>query len=505
MGIYRAKSYPEQYIGYICKQNFNHVELNKKMVNGLEADIVIYDLNTIIEYSGVFWHADAERDRRKRKFIEQHGIRLITIYEYRVSRLSEEKIAKVDKDTLHFYKASNKSSSLNKVVDELSKMLNVQLKVEPNIENKVHEMVDADYHDQCLAVQYPDIAAELLDYDPYKVTISDTTRKFNWKCSTCGNIFSTAVAHRVYRKTQCPYCCGNKAIPGKTDIVTVLPGFAKEIISLTEDELRNTLPYSTKQVTWKCSQCSHEWDTTIITRTKYNSGCPVCGYVPKEYDSEWHNLEELINDTKHIAEVIMFNKHIKHCKYIELFNEALAELDNRHPNDISNTVDNEKFAVIRSKRPFLSLHKDLYKIPKSIKLSGLIVYYESHCGAGLYLKILAALLEYLGESKDSIKIKLDTDDINTKKVRYVHKPKNKNMWNVMYRLRIHEDDEETQMVFIGSRPTFNEAVLLKLSSEIYYFGKIRDNTDTYFGDIPVFENTPEFEKLKQAGRIRKQY
>ena len=75
----------------------------------------------------------------------------------------------------------------------------------------------------------------------------------------------------------------------------------------------------------------------------------------------------------------------------------------------------------------------------------------------------------------------------------------------MYRLRIHEDDEETQMVFIGSRPTFNEAVLLKLSSEIYYFGKIRDNTDTYFGDIPVFENTPEFEKLKQAGRIRKQY
>lgn len=39
MGIYRAKSYPEQYIGYICKQNFNHVDLNKKIVNGLEADI----------------------------------------------------------------------------------------------------------------------------------------------------------------------------------------------------------------------------------------------------------------------------------------------------------------------------------------------------------------------------------------------------------------------------------------------------------------------------------
>lgn len=32
MGIYRGKSYPEQYIGYICKQNFNHVDLNKKTI-----------------------------------------------------------------------------------------------------------------------------------------------------------------------------------------------------------------------------------------------------------------------------------------------------------------------------------------------------------------------------------------------------------------------------------------------------------------------------------------
>lgn len=503
MGIYRGKSYPEQYIGYICKQNFNHVDLNKKMVNGLEADIVIYDLNTIIEYSGVYWHTDEERDEYKRKFIEQHGIRLITIYEYRVNRLSEEKIIKVDKDTLHFYKASNKSNSLDKVVTELSKMLNIQLKVEPNIENKVHEMVDANYHDQCLAVQYPDIAAELLDYDPYKVTVSDT-RTFNWKCSTCENIFSTTAAHRIYDNSQCPYCCGNKAIPGKTDIVTVLPGFAKEIKSLTEDELRNTLPYSTKQVTWRCSRCNHEWNNTISTRTMSKTRCPSCGYLPMTFNSGVITIYELAKNVKPLKKAIIFGKEVESPSYLDVFNLSMSYIFQNFDASFE-LIDSLDFLTSKNKKPIFSLYDNMYNIAGCINVQGIQIYYEKKYASITLINIIVKVINTLKIDGNNFLFEYDANKINNNHVKYISRAKNNRDWNVIYRLKIHEGDTKTQGVFIGSRPTFNEAVLLKLSSEIYYFGKIRDNTDTYFGDIPVFENTPEFEKLKQAGKIRKQY
>ena len=503
MGIYRAKSYPEQYIGYICKQNFNHVDLNKKMINGLEADIVIYDLNIIIEYSGMHWHTDEERDRHKREFIEQHGIRLITIYEYRVSRLVEEKIIKIDSDTLHFYKASNKSSSLNKIVNELSKMINIQLKIESNIENKVHEMVGTDYHDQCLAIQYPDIAAELIDYDPYKLSVSDT-RTFNWKCSTCENIFSTTVAHRIYSRTKCPYCCGNKAIPGKTDIVTVLPEFAKEIISLTEDELRTTLPYSKKRVTWRCSRCNHEWSTNVSTRTMSKTRCPSCGYLPITVNSGVITIYELVKNVKPLKKAIIFDKDVESPSYLDVFNLSMYYIFQNFDASFK-LIDSLDFLTSKNKKPIFSLYDNMYNIAGCINIQGIQIYYEKKYASITLINIIVRVIKALKIDGDNFLFEYDANKINNNHVKYISRAKNNRDWNVMYRLRIHEDDEETQMVFIGSRRTFNDAVLLKLSSEIYYFGKIRDSTDTYFGNIPVFEYTPEFDKLKQAGKIRKQY
>lgn len=503
MGIYRAKSYPEQYIGYICKQNFNHVDLNKKMINGLEADIAIYDLNTIIEYSGTHWHTDVERDKHKKEFIEQHGIRLITIYEYRVNRLVEEKVIKVDSNTLHFYKASNKSNSLNKVVNELSKLLNIQLKIEPNIENKVNEMVGTEYHDQCLAVQYPDIAAELLEYDPYKVSVSDT-RTFNWKCSTCGNKFSTTVSHRIYDKTKCPYCSGNKAIPGKTDIVTLFPGFAKEIISLTEDELRNTLPYSKKQVTWRCSRCQHDWNTTISTRTLSKTRCPSCGYLPMTVNSDAITIYELAKNVKPLKKAIIFGKEIEAPSYLEVFNTSMYYIFQNF-DDSFELIDSIDFLTSKNKKPIFSLYDNIYNIAGCINVQGIQIYYEKKYSSNTLINMIIKVINALKIDGNNFLFEYDVSKINNNHVKYISRAKNNRDWNVIYRIKIHEGDTKTQGVFIGSRHTFNDAVLLKLSSEIYYFGKIRDNTDTYFGNIPVFENTPEFEKLKQAGRIRKQY
>lgn len=34
---------------------------------------------------------------------------------------------------------------------------------------------------------------------------------------------------------------------------------------------------SGQKVWWKCSECSHEWQATVLSRTSLKSGCPSCG------------------------------------------------------------------------------------------------------------------------------------------------------------------------------------------------------------------------------------
>ena len=497
---FRHVSYPEQYIGAVCKNSFKHVELNKRMGNNMEADIAIWDINTIIEYNGAFWHKNGDRDIRKKKYIESFGVRLIRIWDTTTTMKSEAYANRIAENEIVFNRYGRE---MELVIDVLSEVLGVKLNTNGIDENYILEMVNTNIRNQNLQFQYPEIAAELLDGDHSKIFVSDWYSR-RWKCKTCGNIFKTAVCHRVYRNTSCPYCAGNKAIPGKTDIITVLPEFAHEIISLTEAELRNTLPYSTKEVTWKCSRCGKTWDSKIKLRTQLKTRCPFCSYSPIIAKQDKISIYDLAKNAKPLKNAWIFGIEVNKPTYTEIFSLFVSYIFKNYDKSL-NLVDNINFVTSKNKVPVFSKDISVYNIAGCIDVLEENIYYEKKYGSATLIVILLRIIKTLEISADNFSFEYDVDKINKKHIKYISQAKNGVDWNVTYRLRIHENDVETQMVFIGSRHTFNDAVLLKLSSEIYYFGKIRDNTDAYSGDIPKFESTPEFEKLKQAGKIRKQY
>ena len=75
----------------------------------------------------------------------------------------------------------------------------------------------------------------------------------------------------------CPYCVNQKIWPGYNDLATVNPKLASEWDYTKNGKLKpeNTLYGSGKKVWWKCSECGHEWQATVVGRTNGNR-CPVC-------------------------------------------------------------------------------------------------------------------------------------------------------------------------------------------------------------------------------------
>lgn len=199
---YKFKSFPEQYLIEVLSNNFNKVESNMKMKNGMELDIAIYDINTGIEYSGDYYHKDKERDIRKRDYIESNGVRLIEIREFRVNKIIEEKVEIVDKNTIYVYRA-DRGKRLEKLVKVLGILLNKDLVIPDNLYYKIKQRVYNSYGKQCLMYQRPDLAKEYStnnNIPPDRIFISDNDT-VEWVCKDCGNKWYTSVGHRVHNKT----------------------------------------------------------------------------------------------------------------------------------------------------------------------------------------------------------------------------------------------------------------------------------------------------------------
>ena len=104
-----------------------------------------------------------------------------------------------------------------------------------------------------------------------------------WKCLACGNEWQATVFRRN-EGSGCPYCNGQIAVSGKTDLLTTNPELAKEWDYEKNKGLKNGLgldistpdrvkELSGQAVWWKCEK-GHSWKAIISDRTK--GGCPYC-------------------------------------------------------------------------------------------------------------------------------------------------------------------------------------------------------------------------------------
>ena len=81
-------SFPEQAIFYYVRRYFPN-SINRAKLGDIEADILIPDINTVIEYDGVYWHKNkVQQDTRKNSMLYNSNFRVIRIREHGLETLS---------------------------------------------------------------------------------------------------------------------------------------------------------------------------------------------------------------------------------------------------------------------------------------------------------------------------------------------------------------------------------------------------------------------------------
>ena len=102
--------------------------------------------------------------------------------------------------------------------------------------------------------------------------------RLHWRCPN-GHEYDATLYSRSSQGSGCPYCAGQKAVIGETDIPTIRP----DMLILWDEEKNGTanglMPGSHKKVWWKCKN-GHSWQQRAYVVAD-GSGCPYCsGLVP---------------------------------------------------------------------------------------------------------------------------------------------------------------------------------------------------------------------------------
>ncbi len=146
-----------------------------------------------------------------------------------------------------------------------------------------------------------------------------SNKKVWWK-GKCGHEWQTTIITRTKQGSSCPYCSGNKVLPGFNDFLTTDPQYKDE---WDYSKNKNVSPKelsrgSSQKVWWRCSE-GHTFQARICDRIVRKRECPYCadhkllvGYNDlktkyPEIASEWHPTKN--GDLKPTD--IMSTKHIK--------------------------------------------------------------------------------------------------------------------------------------------------------------------------------------------------
>ncbi|MBD9162402.1 MAG: hypothetical protein EGP80_00215 [Blautia wexlerae] len=106
--------------------------------------------------------------------------------------------------------------------------------------------------------------------------VSYGSNKLFWWKGKCRHEWQASPHRRTgKKKVGCPYCSGNKVMPGVNDLASRFPEIATEWsdrnLPLTPDRVT---PFSNQKVWWQ-DKCGHEWFALISSRTE-GHGCPYC-------------------------------------------------------------------------------------------------------------------------------------------------------------------------------------------------------------------------------------
>ena len=124
-----------------------------------------------------------------------------------------------------------------------------------------------------------------LPLQPHEVTVGSEKQVW-WRCSR-GHEWRSMVCQRTRQGQGCPYCAGQRVIPGETDLATKHPEVAVLWHPTRNGRLtpHQILPHTHKRHWWQCER-GHEWQVSP-TALVQGSGCPYCAgkkTIPGETD-----------------------------------------------------------------------------------------------------------------------------------------------------------------------------------------------------------------------------
>ncbi|MBT8797896.1 MULTISPECIES: zinc-ribbon domain-containing protein [Microbacterium] len=134
-----------------------------------------------------------------------------------------------------------------------------------------------------------------------------SNRRVNWNCGQ-GHRWAATINNRARNGSGCPFCAGNRVIPGQTDLATLRPDLMAEWNLERNGELApgSIGAFSIAKVWWTGS-CGHEWDAMVSNRSK-GQGCPFCAgkrpivgltdlaSVRPDLAAQWHSSNTLRPD-----------------------------------------------------------------------------------------------------------------------------------------------------------------------------------------------------------------
>lgn len=333
----RGTSFAEQAMFYYLSKVYKCE--NRFLYDGKEIDIFIPEINTGIEYDGIYYHSSKsalEKEKRKDAYFEKRNVRLIRVKE------SREKNC-VENNTV-FLIPTHKDINLRYAILKVFELIGTSNEFIPQISiEEDRSLIYSNYlqleKENSISVKSPDL---LLDWDkekngklnPEYVSYSSEKRIW-WKCHVCGYEWQTTVASRS-GGNGCAACAGQVVIAGKNDLASCAP----ELLEEWDFEKNKTILPSQvafrahKKVWWKCSICGKEWSAYIVNRARGLSlkGCPDCA---RKKMQEVHDEKYL----KKVGSLAM--------KFPDLLEEWDYDLNDLDPNTVTSRSGKKAYWICK--------------------------------------------------------------------------------------------------------------------------------------------------------------
>ena len=139
-------------------------------------------------------------------------------------------------------------------------------------------------YENSFGVRFPQLLNEWSDKNiisPYEISWGTAKTKVYWICPNGHRDYLCTPANRRAGK-GCPTCVGRHS--DEHNLALSFPELLNEWNYERNGSPEEYSPFSLDYVWWTCSECGHEWQSTISNRSRHGNGCKKCQSISKGED-----------------------------------------------------------------------------------------------------------------------------------------------------------------------------------------------------------------------------